>query len=47
MQPVLHAEQALVRVVHFYGSTPAFVLLGGLCSTDALLGRCDAPRWNQ
>ena len=24
------AEQALVRVVHHYGSTPEFVLLGGL-----------------
>ena len=35
------AEQALVRVVHFYGSTPAFVLLGGLvpqllCSAAAM-----------
>lgn len=24
------AEQALVRVVHHYGATPEFVLLGGL-----------------
>lgn len=35
------AEQALVRVVHFYGATPAFVLLGGLvpqllCSTASM-----------
>lgn len=35
------AEQALVRVVHFYGATPAFVLLGGLvpqllCSAAAM-----------
>ena len=27
------AEQALVRVVHHYGGTPGFVLLGGLGSS--------------
>lgn len=36
------AEQALVRVVHHYGATPEFVLLGGLvpellCSTSGVL----------
>jgi len=25
------AEEALVRVVHHYGATPEFVLLGGSC----------------
>ena len=27
------AERALVRVVHHYGSTPEFVLIGGLART--------------
>lgn len=36
------AEQALVRVVHHYGSTPEFVLIGGLvpellCSTSGMV----------
>jgi hypothetical protein len=35
------AEQALVRVVHHYGATPEFVLLGGLvpellCSSSGM-----------
>ena len=34
------AERALVRVVHHYGATPEFVVLGGLVP-ELLCSRCE------
>lgn len=44
------AESALVRVVHHYGGTPEFVLLGGLvpeilCAASAVCSTLERQTW--